>query len=127
MRTCVHALSHAGLYLLLLHTITHPHDHTAAHHQNRVSILFDTPATPVDEMSRWLLDAASAVAQSARAGVSALARCARAERLSLASLLGQLESGVGVMAHEQQAFMQRHAIKVQTQVSGAAGDKHTIC
>lgn len=62
------------------------------------------------------MEAAGALADSARAGVAALAHASRRERANLSGLLSQLESGVEELARGQDTFMARQAIKVETQV-----------
>ncbi|GFR41313.1 hypothetical protein Agub_g1995, partial [Astrephomene gubernaculifera] len=70
----------------------------------------------MDELGRWLAEAAVQLSASARAGMWAAAAAGQRERAALQRLGGELAGAVAGLAHEQDTFMRQHAIKVETQL-----------
>ncbi|KAG2497986.1 hypothetical protein HYH03_004245 [Edaphochlamys debaryana] len=70
----------------------------------------------LDEVTRWLAEAATTLTASARAGVAAVAAAGGRERRTLGRLADELEGAVGSLATETDTFIRRHATKVETQL-----------
>ncbi|KAG2448660.1 hypothetical protein HYH02_006017 [Chlamydomonas schloesseri] len=70
----------------------------------------------MDELTRWLGEAASTLTASARAGAASASAAAARERAAMGRVADELAAAVSGLADDNDTFMRRHAIKVDTQV-----------